>query len=120
MEAFNSGNMDDVVEVATADVEIHSPDEMPNPGTFVGPEGYLTWVSRWMDAWERFTVTPLDMRAVGDRCVVARVEQWGKGRGSGIETTMEVFHFWEIRDGKIARFHISLDEADALAAASAA
>jgi ketosteroid isomerase-like protein len=119
LEAFNDGDVDRLVRLAAADIEIESSQDLANAGTFVGRDGYLAWVGQWMEAWGEFTVEPLDMEPVGERHVIARVLQRGKGRGSGIETSLETTYLYELRDGKIARFSIYLERADALAAAGA-
>jgi len=92
---------------------------MANPGRFVGREGYLTWVGRWLEAWESFTVEPLEFEALGDRYVVGRILQRGKGRGSGVEISMETTYLFDFRDGRLARFQVYPDREQALAAARA-
>ena len=119
LAAFNAGDGDRLLRLADAEIEVSSPQDMANPGHFVGREGYLTWVGRWMEAWESFSVELLESEAIGDRFVVCRILQRGKGRGSGVEISMETHYFFEFRDGRILRFHIYFDHADALAAAGA-
>jgi ketosteroid isomerase-like protein len=118
MAAFNRGDVEAVVALLDEDVEVLSTDELPNPGRFHGPEGYLTWIGRWLDAWDEFTVEALELEAVDEHHVVAAVRQRGRGRLSGIETTMNVANLFEVRDGRIVRFHIYADRQGALEAVS--
>jgi ketosteroid isomerase-like protein len=119
LEAFNDGDFERLLRLAHEDIRIYSPPEMPNPGEFVGREGYLLWIGRWMEAWDTFTVEIVESETIDDRFVVARVVQRGKGRGSGIETEMQVWYFWELRDGRMAEFHIYRERDEAVAAANA-
>ncbi|MFL5848016.1 MAG: nuclear transport factor 2 family protein [Solirubrobacteraceae bacterium] len=107
IEAFNRGDVDAVLALAAPDVEVYAPPDSPNPGRYVGYEGYLRWSEQWLEAWETFTLDVLDIEAVGDRHVVAVVRQNGRGRLSGLALTMESAHLYEMdEDGKIVRFEL--------------
>ena len=107
IEAFNRGDVDAVLALAAPDVEVYAPPDSPNPGRYVGYEGYLRWSEQWLEAWETFTLDFLDIEAVDDRHVVAVVRQNGRGRLSGLEVTMAGAHLYEIdADGKIVRFQL--------------
>lgn len=41
----------------------------------------------------------------------------GRGRASGIETDVEEFHVWTLRNGRVVRMQMFLDRDEALAAA---
>jgi ketosteroid isomerase-like protein len=121
LNAFNSGDIEALMRLSREDIRIHATERMPNAGEFVGEAGYRTWTERWLEAWETFTVELLDADVYDEgRFVVARALQRGKGRGSGVEIEMEVFHLWELRDGRIAQFHLYISRDDALAALAAA
>ena len=107
IEAFNRGDVDAVLALAAPDVEVYAPPDSPNPGRYVGYEGYLRWSEQWLEAWETFTLDVLDIEAVDDRHVIAVVRQNGRGRLSGLEVTMAGAHLYEIdADGKIVRFQL--------------
>jgi uncharacterized protein len=107
IEAFNRGDVDAVLALAAPDVEVYAPPDSPNPGRYVGYEGYLRWSEQWLEAWETFTLDVLDIEAVGDRHVVAVVRQNGRGRLSGLALTMEAAHLYEMdENGKIVRFEL--------------
>jgi uncharacterized protein len=107
IEAFNRGDVDAVLALAAPDVEVYAPPDSPNPGRYVGYEGYLQWSEQWLEAWETFTLDVLDIEAVGDRHVVAVVRQNGRGRLSGLALTMEAAHLYEMdENGKIVRFEL--------------
>jgi YD repeat-containing protein len=51
---------------------------------------------------------------------LARTFHQGRGRTSGVEAAMTVFHLLTIRDAKIVQMRMYYDEAEARAAATAA
>ena len=115
IEAFNRGDVDAVLALAAPDVEVYAPPDSPNPGRYVGYEGYLRWSEQWLEAWETFTLDVLDIEAVGNRHVVAVVRQNGRGRLSGLALTMEAAQLYEIdEDGKIVRFELHDERSRAL------
>ncbi|HKG35690.1 MAG TPA: nuclear transport factor 2 family protein [Solirubrobacterales bacterium] len=105
-----------VVLLDTA-VEVYSPPTLANSGTFHGVEGYREWTRAWFDAWEDFEIHPERVEAVGDDCVVAVCRQRGTGRSSGIAVEQTMVYMWQIRDGRILRFHLYPDHDQAVAAA---
>jgi ketosteroid isomerase-like protein len=116
-ETYMSGDIEGVLADAHPDVEVYLPPTLPNSGTFRGHDGYLTWVSSWLDAWEDFTIEILAMDAIGERHVLTTVRQSGTGRGSGIRVEMEAAYVTEIRDGKFAalQLYTSVEEARRIA-----
>ena len=117
LAAYNAGDLEAVLDLLSPDVEIYSPPEYLNPGTFHGHAGFLEWLSRWLDAWDSFRVEAYDFRAAGDD-VVASAHQYAKGKGSGVEVEMDdVAYLWTFHGGKATRFHIYPGRAEAFEAA---
>jgi ketosteroid isomerase-like protein len=112
-EAFNRGDIGEVLSRLTPDVEVYADPELPNSGTFHGHEGALLWFERWLEAWETFTVELEEIIPVGDN-LVACVIQHGRGRGSGVEVNMRSAYVLTLRDGKTTRLHLYPDKATAL------
>jgi ketosteroid isomerase-like protein len=112
IEAYNRGDVDAVFELATDDVEFIVPDSMANSGTYVGREGFESMMGQWEEAWDEFRVEIVDLIQEGDAVVVS-VSQYGRGRGSGIETRMGAAHLMRFRDGRLSRWRLceSLEEA---------
>lgn len=115
-EAFNRGDILEVLARLTPDVEVYADPDLPNSGTFHGHEGALLWFERWLEAWETFTVELEEIIPVGDN-LVACVIQHGRGRGSGVEVNMRSAYVLTIRDGQTTRLHLYPDKATALAVA---
>ena len=99
------------------EVEVYSPPDLANSGTFHGVEGYLEWTRAWFEAWEDFEIEPDEVAAVGEDAVIAVCRQRGTGRLSGIAVEQTMVYMWEFRDGRIARFHLYSNREDAVAAA---
>lgn len=115
LAAYNAGDLDAVLDMLAPDVEIYSPPEYLNPGTFHGHAGFLEWLGRWLDAWDSFSVEAYDFRPIGDEAI-ASVRQYAKGKDSGVEVEMDVAYLFTFHDGKATRFHIYPRRADALQA----
>jgi ketosteroid isomerase-like protein len=56
--AFNRGDEEAVLAVLDPDVEVFTPPELGNAGTFYGHEGYVAWIESWLEAWEEFRIEP--------------------------------------------------------------
>jgi uncharacterized protein len=117
-DAYARGDIATVLALTDRAVEIHMPRNMPNGGTFHGHDGYLLWIERWLDVWEEFTVDVAESEAVGERHVVSRALQSGKGQGSGVTVEMEVFYLNEIVDGKFTLLHLYPDREQAMRVAA--
>ena len=112
IEAYNRGDLDAIFELATNDVEFVVPDSMANSGTYVGRAGFESMMRQWEEAWDEFRVEIVEVIKDGDAVVVS-VSQYGRGRGSGIETQMGAAHLMRFRNGRLSWWRLcpSLDEA---------
>jgi ketosteroid isomerase-like protein len=99
--AFESGDEEALLAFFDPEMEIHSPPEMGNPGTFHGPDGFRRWAGHWFEAWEEFRQDMLSVEAVGERSAVAEVRQVARGRSAGIELERTVVYVYELRDDKL-------------------
>jgi ketosteroid isomerase-like protein len=91
--------------------------EIPDPGEYRGLERIRYYMTHFLSAWESLTITPKSFMEAGDDAILVRVDQTGLGAGSGIETTLDYFHLWSFRGGKVTRLESILREAKALHAA---
>jgi ketosteroid isomerase-like protein len=119
LAAFQRGDVEAFLDFLDPEVELISPPELPNPTHSTGRDGYVEWVTRWLEAWESFEVEPDEFEPAGERHVVMRVTQRGIGKGSGIEVEMKIFYMLEIRDRRATRIHLYADREQALSAAEA-
>jgi ketosteroid isomerase-like protein len=100
IEAYNRGDQDALAEFVSEDMVAVVPDGMANAGVYHGPEGFRQMMAGWDEAWEEFTVDVEELVEEGD-ALIAQVLQYGRGRGSGIETRMHAFYVLHVRDGRL-------------------
>jgi ketosteroid isomerase-like protein len=117
LEAWARGDEEAVSSALDPAVEIHSPPEVGNAGTYRGVAGYRRWEGLWLEAWEDFQNEILGVEPVGQRHVVVDANQRATGRGSGVEVARRVSMLCEIRDGRLVRFHLYPTHERALAVA---
>ena len=71
----------------------------PDAGASYGREQWERDFARWLSEWEEPRFDPQEVTEADD-CVIMRVRVSGRGKTSGIETAMDLFHGWTFRDGK--------------------
>jgi ketosteroid isomerase-like protein len=91
-------DLDGVETLFDPEIDTYAPSEAGNSGAFRGADGWRQWITQWLDAWKRFDVNLRSVEAVGERHVVAVVEQTGVGRGSGAEVELTVAYLYEIAE----------------------
>ncbi len=84
------------IESFHPDVVIHVPPEMGNAGTYRGHEGFRAWTAAWNEAWESERVEVLQLEALDARTTLAQANVHCVGRGSGVETEMDVTYVHEV------------------------
>ena len=114
VEAFQRGDLEGVLASASEDFEVFLPRNLPNSGTYVGRDGFFTWLGQWLDAWDEFTVEIEDLEAVGEEHLVAGMRQSGLGKGSGIPVEMEIAYMWQVRDGILRAMHLYSSRREAI------
>ena len=109
-DAFNRGDVQTVLDSLDPEVEWIEPGGGAAPsGTFRGPDSVGREIfARVPETFDEFTAEPDEFRDEGDRVVVTgRFRGRSKG-GEELDASFE--HVNEIRDGKIVRFHNSVDQ----------
>jgi ketosteroid isomerase-like protein len=117
IDAYNRGDVEALLEQLDEEIEVCTPPELPNAGTYRGHQGFLQWLGQWDEAWEEFRLEIERIDFVGDRCGVVTVRQFGRGAGSGVEVEMRIAQLYEMRGDKAARLHYYPDRETAVAAA---
>jgi ketosteroid isomerase-like protein len=115
-EALNRGETQKVLELLHPDAELHQDPSQPDSDSYYGREEFIRGYGRFINAWEEFRYDVEAAEQVGD-CVLLSLRLWGRGRGSGAETTTSMFHAWTLRDGKAHRCFVRTTRAAALQAA---
>jgi ketosteroid isomerase-like protein len=116
MEAFNRGDLPAILAMLDDDVEVFSHPDTGNPGTYRGRDGYLEWAASWLEAWDDFRVEVREVEALDDEHVIAVTDQFGRGKGSGVEVGRRGVTFaFTLREGRATRLGLYLDREAALA-----
>jgi ketosteroid isomerase-like protein len=79
IDAYNRGDVEALLEQLDEEIEVYTPPELPNAGTYRGHQGFLQWLGQWDEAWEEFRLEIERIDFVGDRCGVVTVRQFGRG-----------------------------------------
>ncbi len=81
------------------DFEWHTRADLPDPGTYRGPDGAARLMAEWFGAFDDLRVDIEELIDAGDR-VVAVMRLHGRVRDSGEEVEMAETHVITIRNGK--------------------
>src|SRR4051794_13515203 len=96
IEAFNRGDAEAGPDFFDEGIEIYSTNELVNPGNYRGHNGYMEWVTEWLDAWDDFTLEVERIEPVGEHYVAVGVRQTGRGKESGIPVDMSIAYMFEL------------------------
>ena len=116
--AYNGGDIEGLLELMADDVVATIPSGMPNDGVYRGRDGFLEMLDHWQEAWEEFRIEPIEF-IEHDDVVIVPIRQFGRGRGSGIETEMELTQMLRVREGRFVEWRLCWNPAEALAHARA-
>ena len=114
-EAWARGDFSAEIGVFDPELTFVVDDEIPDAGTYEGLEGLRRYTRGFLDAWESLTIAAESLEEGGD-AVLARVRQEGVGKDSGAAVTLNYFHVWTLRDGRVIRLESILREDRARAA----
>jgi ketosteroid isomerase-like protein len=118
-EAWERGDMDALFRFYDPDIEW---DQTHYSGfgfsaVYKGHEGVKQFFREWLSSFEDYWARPQEFIDAGD-CVVVRVTQGGRGKGSGIPVEMAPYHqLYRLRGGRAVRIEVYRDERQALEAA---
>jgi ketosteroid isomerase-like protein len=115
-QAYDRGDLQTVLATLDDDVEVYSHPDTGNTGTYHGHKGFLQWVALWLDAWEEFRIEVREVKVLDDVHVLAVMDQFGRGRGSGIPVEQRgVAYLFTVRDGRTTFMGLYLNRDTALA-----
>jgi ketosteroid isomerase-like protein len=85
MGDWMSGDREAAIESFAEDIEVYVPPELGNAGTYRGIDEFRSWFAAWDEVWTDYKMEMRAIEPVGERHVVAEVDNTGVGVGSGIE-----------------------------------
>jgi ketosteroid isomerase-like protein len=110
--AWNRTDLDRVVRAYAADAEVIPDPGGPDKGPYRGRADIGKFFEGLREEWEKDDVVLTELLDVGDK-VLARLRWRTRGRGSGIETEVDVTSVSALDDGQITwqRFYFDHNEA---------
>jgi ketosteroid isomerase-like protein len=99
-DASSRGDLDAAVADAAPEVEYVASGAIPGQGRVArGAEEYKRFITWLRDVFDDARLVPDEFVDAGDR-VLASFTLSGRGRESGVETSMRFWQVWTLRDGK--------------------
>ena len=111
-DAFNRGEFDALGELLHEDVVAELPEPFANADVYRGLEGFARMLREWSEPWDELTIDVHELIEEGD-AVYAPSTQHGRGRGSGVVTSMPTVFLLGFREGRVVfcRLCVTLEEA---------
>ncbi len=94
---LTTGELD--LEVLDEQVVIRDHD-IPDSRDYRGRAGFVKWLEDWGEAWEEWTLEPVEYLDAGDKVVIV-LRMKAKGRGSGLEIDRLDALVYEFRGAKV-------------------
>ena len=101
------------------EIELDARGNVELPGTVVagrGREVVERFCREYWGTWAEYSAEPQEFIDAGNHVVVV-VRERGKGKGSGVPFETTHTQVWTLRDGRLVRWLLFADKADALEAA---
>ena len=103
-EAFNRGDAEAMVDDMAPTIEYVGTGAVPGfPGVYQGPDGWKKAVSWLRDEFDDAHVEIRELVERGEDLILASLALSGRGKQSGIETSLEIWQLWTVEGGKIQR-----------------
>jgi ketosteroid isomerase-like protein len=120
VEAYQSGDLDWVLEQSDPEIVITQPREFPDPRTYRGHEGLVEAILDWPEQWESFELEPKRIFAANESQFVIVAIHRGRSRQMGIDVEAEIVWLFTLRDGRTLRWEMFMSLEQALEATEAA
>jgi ketosteroid isomerase-like protein len=118
-DAFNRGDVEALLEMMEPDFVWHEAEEVPGRKTAIGRDEFADYLRGFERLWESFEFELLVLEDLGDHTALAKMRTNARGRASGEQMELVIYHLWRFRNGRVARMDAYLDENEARDAALA-
>jgi ketosteroid isomerase-like protein len=108
--AFNRGDHETLFEMMEPDFVWHEALEVPGRKAAIGRDEFAGYMRGFERMWEAFCFEVLDVEELGEEMALAKMRAHGRGRASGEQMELEIYHLWRFRNGRVARMDAYLDE----------
>ena len=116
--AFNAEGFSGVLPFVDPEFEFHEPPEQLGTGVFRGRENARDGFARWSEAWVEQQSEPRSVELLPDGRILAFSRERLVGR-NGVRVENDCGHVFTFRNGKVLRWQVFWDPANARAAAGA-
>lgn len=116
-EALNEHDIDAAMDALADQAEWHESEVLPDTGVYRGKEAIRSFLTHFLDSWERFHQTVEETRVEGDR-VLVMIHLEATGRGSAADVDARYAHLWTVSGGRGIRVDAFYDRDEARAALS--
>ena len=116
IEAWSAGDFARARAAMHPDIAWYDPPQQPGQLLRRGHAGVEESIRNWLGAWEDWRYEPGEMLDAGDQVLVIG-RQSGRGKGSQVEVSADLFHLWTIRNGMAVEMRMFMERDEALSAA---
>jgi ketosteroid isomerase-like protein len=116
IDAYLSGDTEAALAAYDVEAEFDVSSVRPEGGVFRGRDGVEEAILAWVGTWADYRFEVKEIIGTGDR-VLAIIQEFGRGEGSGVEIEQHTFWVNTMRDGRIVHTKLFIDRAEALEAA---
>jgi uncharacterized protein len=117
LKAWSSGDLDAARASLHPEIKWHDPPQQVGGGhVYRGLAGVGESMRNWVGTWDEWRYEPRELLDAGET-VLAVGSQFGRGKGSKVEVSSDLFHLWTVREGKVVEMRMFLDRDEALKAA---
>jgi len=102
IQAFHAGDYSEALAPFDEEIE-YDLRHFPEGQIYRGHEGVREAFRIWMGAFDDYRQEVGEIIDAGDDEVIVLVTEFGRGKGSGIETERSTAGVWTFRDGKVVR-----------------
>jgi ketosteroid isomerase-like protein len=115
-DAVRAGDLSLLNEFWSPELRIENADGWPVPGTYDGYDGFRRWFDETFGEYTGYVPMRGEFTRVGDRIVACVHSRWSTPEGETV--VPQVALLFQVREGRIARMDVFVDEDRARAAAS--
>jgi uncharacterized protein len=115
VEAWSAGNLDAARNALDPDITWHDPPQQPGVMTRHGLAGVEGSIRNWLSAWDDYRYELGQLIDTGEKVLMIG-RQYGRGKGSQVEVSSDLFQVWTLRDGKVVEMRMFMDRVEALEA----
>lgn len=114
-DAYERGDYPAAFECFHEDIEWFGPPDISNSGFARGHAGVRHSLSTWVGSWDEYHFELRELIDAGDQILAVGWHR-GRGKGSGVEVSEEIFSVWTLHVGEVVRQRMFRDRVQAFEA----